>query len=478
MGLIGKPKLPSTFLQVICWVLGEYGTACGKYFASYIAGKLCDVAEAYSTDDTVKVYAVAALMKIYAFEIAAGRKVDILPECQALIEELLASHSTDLQQRAYELQAVIALDPQSVESVLPFHASCEDIEVDKSLSFLNSYVQQALEKGAQPYIPEEQRSGIPTISSFISQSHHGPSSHGLRFEAYELPKPVPQPKPSPPSLVPSTELVPVSEPSYSRETHQTSLARLETNVGSNEIKLRLDGVQKKWGSPSYSSPTPSASSPSSQHAVNGVSQHDGASSVSSKVRDSSSDYQKQQPKISPEKQKLAASLFGGIAKAEKRPTTSSQGPTKAVETKSVVGKAPMAAPAPPLPDLLDLGEPDNNSGNSSATSDPFKQLEGLLEPGQGTSCANNSNPTSSSKDSDLMGLYGSILTSGQNNLIFGSSTPNTASKNGHEANAAALPSQGTKGPNLKDALQKDSLVRQMGVTPTTQNPNLFKDLLG
>lgn len=42
-------------LQVICWVLGEYGTASGKYSASYITGKLCDVAEAHSADDTVKV---------------------------------------------------------------------------------------------------------------------------------------------------------------------------------------------------------------------------------------------------------------------------------------------------------------------------------------------------------------------------------------------------------------------------------------
>lgn len=40
---------------MICWVLGEYGTADGKYSASYITGKLCDVAEAYSNDETVKV---------------------------------------------------------------------------------------------------------------------------------------------------------------------------------------------------------------------------------------------------------------------------------------------------------------------------------------------------------------------------------------------------------------------------------------
>lgn len=45
----------SSELQVICWVLGEYGTADGKFSASYITGKLCDVAEAHSNDDTVKV---------------------------------------------------------------------------------------------------------------------------------------------------------------------------------------------------------------------------------------------------------------------------------------------------------------------------------------------------------------------------------------------------------------------------------------
>jgi hypothetical protein len=53
--IVGEPKLPSSFLQIICWVLGEYGTADGKYSASYIIGKLYDVAEAHPTDDTVRV---------------------------------------------------------------------------------------------------------------------------------------------------------------------------------------------------------------------------------------------------------------------------------------------------------------------------------------------------------------------------------------------------------------------------------------
>lgn len=52
-----------------------------------------------------------------------------LVQCQSLIEELSVSHSTDLQQRAYELQALIGLDVRAVESVMPSDASCEDIEV-------------------------------------------------------------------------------------------------------------------------------------------------------------------------------------------------------------------------------------------------------------------------------------------------------------------------------------------------------------
>jgi hypothetical protein len=41
--------------QVICWVLGEYGTADGTHSASYIIGRLYDVVEAHPGDDLVKV---------------------------------------------------------------------------------------------------------------------------------------------------------------------------------------------------------------------------------------------------------------------------------------------------------------------------------------------------------------------------------------------------------------------------------------
>ena len=51
-----------------------------------------------------------------------------------MVEELSASHSTDLQQRAYELQAVVGLDAHAVESIMPLDASCEDIEVNTELT--------------------------------------------------------------------------------------------------------------------------------------------------------------------------------------------------------------------------------------------------------------------------------------------------------------------------------------------------------
>ncbi|XVF52223.1 hypothetical protein PTKIN_Ptkin05aG0002000 [Pterospermum kingtungense] len=478
--ILGEPKLPSVFLQVICWVLGEYGTADGKFTSSYITGKLCDVAEAYSNDETVKAYAVTALMKIYAFEIAAGRKVDMLPECQSLMEELLASHSTDLQQRAYELQAVIDLDARAVECILPSDASCEDIEVDKGLSFLNGYIQESIEKGAQPYIPESERSGMLNITNFRNQDHHEASSHGLRFEAYEVPKPTVQSR-TPVSLA-STELVPVPEPMYPRESYQTPAPSLSSDARSLELKLRLDGVQKKWGAPTYS-PATSTSNSTSEKTVNGITQVDRASTANSRACETY-DSRKPQVEISPEKQKLAASLFGGSSKMEKRPATAGHKISKA--SSHTVEKSHVPKPSTEVasektalvqqpPDLLDLGEPTVTS--SAPSVDPFKQLEGLLDTTQVASAVNHG---STSKSADIVALYAETPASTPNkdddDLLSALSNPSMPNMPG--GTTTIQQKQSSKGPNPKDSLEKDALVRQMGVNPSSQNPNLFKDLLG
>ncbi|TKY70188.1 AP-4 complex subunit epsilon [Spatholobus suberectus] len=472
--IIAEPKLPSVFLQVICWVLGEYGTADGKYSASYISGKLCDIAEAYSNDENVKAYAISASMKIYAFEVAAGRKMDILPECQSLVEELLASHSTDLQQRAYELQVLIHLDAQAIETIMPRDASCEDIEGDKNLSFLNGYVQQSLERGAQSYIPEDERPGMGNVNNFRSQDHHESLQHGLRFEAYELPKPPMQPKAAPVSFASSADIVPVPEALSSGEIPQISSVGSTSESGSSELKLRLDGVQKKWGRPTYSSPTSSASASysTSQKPTNWATQVDGATAVNSKVRDNY-DSRKTQVEISPEKQKLAASLFGGSTKPEKGSSTSHKVPKSSSSASAADGSQGSKAavvpnevavektiPQPPPPDLLDLGEPVVTT--APPTVDPFMQLEGLLDPS--INSATNHNVGAATNAPDIMSLYAETTASGGNSISVSGDNVNLLSELSNatlkatsgETIVTPLP-QSIKGPNAKDSLEKDAL---------------------
>lgn len=483
--IVGEPKLPSSFLQIICWVLGEYGTADGKYSASYIIGKLCDVAEAHLTDDTVKAYAISAILKIFAFEIALGRKIDMLPECQTLVDELSASHSTDLQQRAYELQALLGLDRQAVGSVMPADASCEDIEVDRNLSFLNDYVLQALENGASPYIPESERSGVISVGSYKSQEQQEISSHALRFEAYEMPKPsLALPTSQASMSVPATDLVPVPEPGYYKEDNQTSRSQPSGDALSGEfgVKLRLDGVQKKWGRPTYSPSSTPSSSASSQQATNGGSHSDGGGSSSSQTRESSYGSKRQQgTEVSAEKQRLAASLFGSAAakadrKAQVSRKTAKESPS--MDKVAVTNEAPQPVkeqviPAAPPPDLLDLG--DEPVSSNPPVADPFSQLEGLLGPASATPVISGTSATSTSKAPDLMSIFSDDVptgvTSGPNDPILGDVNSMSFQK---EATGVAA----KKGHSLQDALQKDATSRQVGVTPTGNNPNLFKDLLG
>ncbi|KAG9446035.1 hypothetical protein H6P81_012163 [Aristolochia fimbriata] len=491
--IVGEPKLPSLFLQVICWVLGEYGTADGKYSASYISGKLCDVAEAHSNDDTVKAYAITAIMKIYAFEIAEGRKVELLPECQSLIDELSASHSTDLQQRAYELQALLGLESCAVECVMPSDASCEDIEVDKNLSFLNGFVHKSLEKGARPYIPENERSGMVAMSTFRNHGETESSSHALRFEAYELPKPA-VPANLPVLLTSSADPDSVQEPIQPKVFHQSSLvpSSLDSLPGDTGLKLRLDGVQKKWGRPTYSSPVPSSSASNTHRTANGATEPSGSDTVGFQARDTPYDSRKQQVEVSAEKQRLAASLFGGAPsrnersrsssthKASKGTTPNSEKPRPPASTQHAVEQS---APQPPL-DLLDLREL-TTTATSTPSVDPFQQLEGLLESPL-VSSSDIPVATVAPKTNDLMGLLDApsvglntgILNSSLANLhstSVQSEPPAATNKISHHGGNSVV---AKKGPNLQDSLEKDAVARQVGVTPSGRNPNLFKDLLG
>lgn len=263
----------------------------------------------------------------------------------------------------------------------------------------------------------------------------------------------------------SSDLVPISEATYTtREEQQNPKVQTLADQISAEIgvRLRLDGVQKKWGRQTYSSPSaPSTSSSSStQKPSNGM-------VTSETIRESTLDSRKQQiPEVSAEKQRLAASLFGKKA-VEKKIQAGTRRPVKEIQP-AVATSAPEAlkedkviAPAAPPPDLLDLWEP---SETATQTIDPFKQLEGLLGPGAGSDGASGPGPSVSAvATADLMSMVTDM-------------PPIIDSKSSDKGVISSTVAK--KGPNVKDALQKDATARQVGVTPTGNNPNLFKDLLG
>eukprot|EP00252_Welwitschia_mirabilis_P018924 TRINITY_DN4243_c0_g2_i1.p1 TRINITY_DN4243_c0_g2~~TRINITY_DN4243_c0_g2_i1.p1 ORF type:complete len:923 (+),score=193.52 TRINITY_DN4243_c0_g2_i1:295-2769(+) len=512
--ILEEPKLPSIFLQVICWVLGEYGTANGKYSAQHIIGKLCDLADAHSEDDIVKGYAVTAIMKIFAFEISSGRKVNMLPECQSLIDELSASHSTDLQQRVYELQALLGLGAETVENVMPLDASCEDIELDQNLSFLNDYVQSALEKGASPYIPESKRFEEGNLSNYVSRHDQGEGTgSSLKFEAYEYPT-----IPVAPKVQATSSIVSPTDSGFSKTGH-VSFALSEGPPSTNDgIKLQLDGVQKKWGRPSYTS-SYAVSSVTAKSDVSNNGTHQGLSShIKEASYDSRQMDRRNQSELSTEKQRLAASLFGSSSSTtdkktlgsnsaksiDRRSDRSHHGTRPATASNKVDGSHQIVAAPPPVADLLDLSD---EVPATDATTDPFKQLESLLEPSKDTaspkptpSQATSPKPTPShatTSSVDLMSLDGgqplpavspvtSESSSGQTPLtaLFDDTHPESIQNKLSsstcpmgEGNAGQSVTAVKKGLSSQDSLHKDAVARQVGVTPTGKNPNLFKDLL-
>ena len=95
-----------------------------------------------------RAHCVTALMKLVAQNGACPSQVT------QLMQLLRQSSSLEIQQRATEFLRLLSL-PEVLVEALPVDASCEDVEVDRQLPFLDAYVSQALANGAAPYHPPE-----------------------------------------------------------------------------------------------------------------------------------------------------------------------------------------------------------------------------------------------------------------------------------------------------------------------------------
>ena len=64
--LLAKPMLPDVLMQVVCWVLGEYGYLCTEAPLDAIAERLCDAVERQFTNASTRCWVVCALCKLVA----------------------------------------------------------------------------------------------------------------------------------------------------------------------------------------------------------------------------------------------------------------------------------------------------------------------------------------------------------------------------------------------------------------------------
>lgn len=359
--LLEKTSLSDVLVQVIAWVLGEYArlASVDGYGMEDIVDLLADAIERPFEEVTTRGYLVTALMKLIGQHNIRSNSVD------TVIRSYRSSRYTDLQQRCYEfeqLRQTLAL----MRKVLPYDASCEDITVNKDLSFLDSFVRRKLDEGAKPYQSASQRAAC---REFVKDNEVKPS---LNFKPYQAPTKAP--------------VVDIPVPSNTSDGGYPSTGSGGGFENANK-GLNVSGP-RKWGPSGYNQP--GGSKPEPEHreeprppppSVPEPSYSRDAFSSSSKPPTKAA----AEPPVMTERERMAAALFGGIA-----PTKAGAAPPAPAFTPSVPKAQPAPSPpkasapvekAPERPapssgmDLLDLddfggGGGGSATGNSNAATSP------------------------------------------------------------------------------------------------------------
>ncbi len=174
-----RSKLPPMLVQSMLWVLGEYGYLSKECSSEQIVDCLCHLVN--DTEDAhTRSAAVSATMKLCAQMGACP------PVATAMINKCSNSSDVDVQQRCREFKTLLSYSTVMVD-VLPLDASCEDIEVEEGLPFLDSYVNAALAKGAIPYSPPMRNDDDDDALALAEHAKAKSRQGSLNFAAYEAP---------------------------------------------------------------------------------------------------------------------------------------------------------------------------------------------------------------------------------------------------------------------------------------------------
>ena len=155
--------LPPALIQVIAWVLGEYGFLTKRISRVMMLDRLCDLTERCQ-DASTRGWIITAMMKIVAHN-------GFVPEnVKDVVSKLKDSRSVELQQRCYEFME-LTKNLALMKKALPLDGCCEDIEVDESLSFLDALVKEALQQGAKAYEKKEVALGVQGDAGFKTEAY-------------------------------------------------------------------------------------------------------------------------------------------------------------------------------------------------------------------------------------------------------------------------------------------------------------------
>lgn len=412
LDLVDKPQLSDTLLQTLFWVLGEYGYLSTSQSLTEITKCIAKLASRQGLSSSTRSYGVTALTKVTA------QLGQVIPEVKKLADKYYCSKDVDLAQRCAELKA-LGNRMDVAREVLPVDASCEDIDVDQDLSFLDSYVHNALSAGAKPYSPPQQFGNDIAVASGVK---HGNKSQ-LKVDAYESPD--------------VQNLTMPTEPINETEDNQQGGTELKFEnlsgpwgeEGWAGAKKHEEERQERSGKSAEAqqvsaSKRPWDTSPAVEESSGpwGTGKTESGNDESGKTGSQNQDVfggstvsEPEKPREQTEKEKMAQALFGGVSSTSSA-ATARNSRRKQREQRHKTSSGPRAPPAPKTstgqpasessgdkgPDLLgldfDIGTDTGSAGNQPATA--------AYKPSQPSQPKASVNVTELSPPSDLIASLG------------------------------------------------------------------------
>ena len=166
--LMDEPKLPAVFVQVLCFVLGQYGDTA-EAGVEEVVHRLCALFARLSDVET-KGYCVNAIMK------NCGRLGGATEDADLVMKECCFSRDVDLQQRGYMFKVMME-ELGLLNVACPGASEDQMFDVDESLAFLQTYTDEMRINGAPEYNPPED-----------SEEEREEEANQLKVDAYAAPE--------------------------------------------------------------------------------------------------------------------------------------------------------------------------------------------------------------------------------------------------------------------------------------------------